>query len=330
MSNRNQSQESRRRAIQLLGGLPLAMALPSRAQEYPVRPVKIIVPYGPGTVSDLTARLLAERLSELWKQGVVVDNQTGAGGAIGTNAIARSIPDGYTLGMLASNHAMNAALYSNLSYDAVKDFKLLVHTTFNQFAFCVNPGLPVQSLRQLIDLAKERPGYVTYGSSGNGGSPHLAMAKLAYMAGVQLTHIPYKSNGAGVTDLLSGQIMMMSTSISVLAPHVKAGKLRALAVSGQTRSPLLPDVPTVAEAGIAGYEMTNWNGLVGPASMSDAIASKIQNDVLSILKDIRTQERVAALGAELASLESVAFEKKLQAEILSWTEVVKSAKVKVD
>ncbi|WP_310309897.1 tripartite tricarboxylate transporter substrate binding protein [Hydrogenophaga laconesensis] len=292
--------------------------------------MKIIVPYGPGTVSDLTARLLAERLSELWKQGVVVDNQTGAGGAIGTNAIARSIPDGYTLGMLASNHAMNAALYSNLSYDAVKDFKLLVHTTFNQFAFCVNPGLPVQSLRQLIDLAKERPGYVTYGSSGNGGSPHLAMAKLAYMAGVQLTHIPYKSNGAGVTDLLSGQIMMMSTSISVLAPHVKAGKLRALAVSGQTRSPLLPDVPTVAEAGIAGYEMTNWNGLVGPASMSDAIASKIQNDVLSILKDIRTQERVAALGAELAPLESVAFEKKLQAEILSWTEVVKSAKVKVD
>lgn len=330
MSNKEQSQESRRRAIQLLGSLPLAMVLPSWAQEFPVRPVKIIVPYGPGTVSDLTARLLAERLSELWKQGVVVDNQTGAGGAIGTNAIARSTPDGYTLGMLASNHAMNAALYSNLSYDAVKDFKLLVHTTFNQFAFCVNPGLPAQNLRQLIDLARERPGYLTYGSSGNGGSPHLAMAKLAHMAGVQLTHIPYKSNGAGVTDLLSGQIMMMSTSISVLAPHVKAGKLRALAVSGQTRSPLLPDVPTVAEAGVAGYEMTNWNGLVGPASMSDAIASKIQNDVLSILKDIRTQERVAALGAELAPLESVAFEKKLQAEILSWTEVVKSAKVKVD
>lgn len=329
MSNIKQFQTNRRRVVQLLGAFPAAMAAPSWAQDFPARTVKIIVPYGAGTVSDLTARLLAERLSELWKQGVVVENQTGAGGTIGTNAIARSAPDGYTLGMLASNHAMNAALYSNLPYDAVRDFTLLAHTTFNQFAFCVNPACPAQNLLQLIDLAKEKPGDITYGSSGNGGSPHLAMAKLAHMAGIQLSHVPYKSNGAAVTDLLSGQIMMMSTSISVLAPHVKTGKLRVLAVSGQSRSPLLPDAPTVAEAGVAGYEMTNWNGLAGPAGMPDSLTSKIQNDVMSELKDIRTQERVAALGAELAPLDSAAFEKKLQEEITSWTEVVRSAEVKV-
>ncbi|RYY65995.1 MAG: tripartite tricarboxylate transporter substrate binding protein, partial [Comamonadaceae bacterium] len=239
---------SRRQAVTCLAAAPLFMAMtrPATAQAFPTRPVKLIVPYGAGTVSDASARLMAERLAELWGTGVVVENLTGAGGVVGAQAIAKAAPDGYTLGMLASNHAMNAALYSNLPYDPVKDFKPLLHTTYNQFAFCVNPAVPAQNLRELLALARARPGYVTYSSSGNGGSPHLAMAKLAYMAGVQLTHVPYKTNGAAVTDLLSGQVMLMATSISVLAPHVKAGKLRALAVSGSARSPMLPDTPTAA------------------------------------------------------------------------------------
>lgn len=319
---------TRRRAAQLIGAMPFALAWPARAQQYPARPVKIIVPYGPGTVSDLTARLVAERLSELWGVGVVVENQTGAGGSIGTSAIARAVADGHTLGMLASNHAMNAALYPNLPYDPVKDFRFIAHTTFNQFAFCTHPSLPVQNLGQLIALAKDKPGMLTYASSGNGGSPHMAVAKLAYMAGIQLEHIPYKSNGAGVTDLLSGQVMLMSTSISVLAPHVKAGKLRALAVSGQSRSAMLPDTPTVAEAGVSGYVLTNWNGLVAPANLADPLTAKIQSDILRILKDPRTIEKVAALGAELEPLGSKAFEDKLLAEIGSWTEVVKAAGIK--
>lgn len=323
---------SRRSAAKLLAFAATMPVLGGKAfaQAYPAKAVKLIVPYGPGTVSDATARMMAERLGELWGVAVVVENLTGAGGVVGTQAIAKAAPDGYTLGMLASNHAINAALYSNLPYEPVRDFQPLLHTTFNQFAFCVNPSVPAQTLAEFIALAKVRPGHLTYSSSGNGGSPHLAVAKLAYMAGIQLTHIPYKSNGAAVTDLLSGQVNLMSTSISVLAPHVKAGKLRALAVSGDNRSPLLPDVPTANEAGVAGYSMKNWNGFVAPAGLPAPLAAKIQNDMIAILKDKRSLDRIAALGAELEVLRSDEFEKKLRGEIASWTQVVKATGAKAD
>lgn len=321
---------SRRQTVIGLASLPLFAAAPAFGQVFPARTVKLIVPYGPGTVSDATARLMAERLAELWGVGVVVENLTGAGGVVGAQAIAKAAPDGYTLGMLASNHAMNAALYSNLPYDPVKDFKPLLHTTYNQFAFCVNAAVPAQTLRELLALAKAKPGFVTYSSSGNGGSPHLAVAKLAYMAGVQLTHVPYKTNGAGVTDLLSGQVMLMATSVSVLAPHVKSGKLRALAVSGDIRSPMLPETPTANEAGVAGYSMTNWNGMVGPAGLPALLVAKLQADMTTVLKDKRTLEKVAALGAELELLGPDDFDKKLRNEIVSWTQVVKATGVKAD
>ncbi len=323
---------SRRRAATFLATVPTLCltTFPASGQAYPARTVKLIVPYGAGTVSDATARLMAERLAEVWGVAVVVENLTGAGGVVGTQAIARAAPDGYTLGMLSSNHAMNAALYSNLPYDPVKDFKALLHTTYNQFAFCVNSGVPAQSLRELLALAKAKPGFVTYSSSGNGGSPHLAVAKLAHMAGVQLTHVPYKTNGAGVTDLLSGQVMLMATSVSVLAPHVKTGKLRALAVSGDARSPLLPETPTANEAGVAGYSMTNWNGMVAPAGLPAPLAARLQADMMAVLKDKRTLDKVAALGAELEPLGPEEFEKKLRNEIVSWTQVVKATGVKAD
>ena len=323
---------SRRKATAWLGSLPL-LALGARqglAQTWPARTVKLIVPYGAGTVSDATARMMGERLAELWGVGVVIENQTGAGGVIGTQAIARAAPDGYTLGMLASNHAMNAALYPNLPYDPVRDFEPLLHTTYNQFAFCVHPGVPAQNLRELIALARAKPGFITYSSSGNGGSPHLAVAKLAFMAGIQVTHVPYKNNGAAVTDLLSGQVMMMATSVSVLAPHVKAGKLRALAVSGDVHTALLGDTPTVAEAGVPGYSMTNWNGLVAPAGLPAALAARMQADMVTVLKEKRTVDKVAALGAEIELLNSDEFEKKLRSEIASWTQVVKATGVKAD
>ncbi len=322
---------SRRQIAGYVSALPLVLlGSGATAQAYPAKLVKVIVPYGPGTVSDATARLMAERLSEYWGVAVVVENQTGAGGVLGTQAIARAVPDGYTLGMLSSNHAINAALYPNLPYDPVKDFKPILHTTFNQFAFCVNPALPVQTLQELLALAKARPGEIAYSSSGNGGSPHLAVAKLAYMANVQLTHVPYKTNGAGVIDLISGQVALMATSVSVLAPHVKAGKLRALAVSGDSRSSLLPNVPTVNEAGVPGYSMVNWNGFVGPAGLSSAIVSKLQSDMTAVLKEQRSSDRIAAMGAEIEILASDDFERKLRTEIGLWTRIVKAAGVKMD
>lgn len=323
---------NRRRATVALASLATTGLVPqgARAQAYPARAVKIIVPYGTGTVSDGTARLMSERLGELWNVGVTVENMPGAGGVVGTQAIVRAPADGYTLGMLSSNHGMNSALYTKLPYDPVADLSLILHVTYNQFAFCANPALPVQTLNDLIALARSKPNEITYASSGNGGSPHLAMAKLAYMAGIRLLHVPYKSNGAAVTDVLSGQVDLIATSISALAPHVKAGKLRALAVSGDVQSPQLPGVPTASEAGVKGYSMTNWNGFVAPAGLPGAMTAKLQADMLSVLKDKRTTDRLAGLGAEIEVLNSEEFGKKLRAEIISWSQVVKAANVKID
>lgn len=323
---------NRRQASLALASSAAAVLAPrlARAQAYPSHAVKIIVPYGPGTVSDGTARLLGERLAELWGTGVAVENQTGAGGVVGTSAIARAPADGYTLGMLSSNHPMNAALYARLPYDTVRDFSYLLHVTYNQFAFCINPKVPANTLQELIALARSKPNGLTFASSGNGGSPHLAMAKLAYMAGIQLLHVPYKSNGAAVTDVISGQVDMMATSVSVLAPHVASGKLRALAVSGNAPAPQLPGVPTADEAGVKGYSMTNWNGFAAPASLPRAIATKIEADLRAVLKEPRTLERIAALGAEVQILGASDFEKKLRAEVDSWTQVVKATGTRVE
>ena len=281
-------------------------------------------------MSDATARLLADKLSERWGQGIVVENLTGAGGVVGTRAIAQSAPDGYTLGMLASNHAINAAVYPDLPYDPLADFTPIVHVTFNQFAFCVNADVSANTLEEFITLAEEQPGKLNYGSSGNGGSPHLAVAKFAHMAGIDLMHIPYRSNGAAVTDLIAGNVALMSTSISALLPHVESGRLKALAVSGDQRSPLMPEVPTVSEAGVPGYTMKNWNGIVGPAGLPRELVERVQNDIIEILKEDDVSERIATLGAELDVLPSDAFERRLREEIVSWKEVVSAAKVKPD
>jgi len=308
----------------------LAQTRAGAQQAYPTRPVKLIVPYGVGTVSDSTARLLAEKLSTVWGQGVVVENLTGAGGVVGTQTIVKSAPDGYTLGMLASNHAMNAAIYSRLPYDAVKDFTPVLHVSFNQFAFCVNSDVPATTLKDFIALAKAKPRQINYGSSGNGGSPHLAVARMAYMAGIEIVHIPYRSNGAAVTDLISGEVALMATSISALLPHVKSGRLRALAVSGDQRSPLLPDVPTVAEAGVPGYSMKNWNGIVAPAGLSASLSSKLQADLRAILEDRSVLEQFNAQGVELEILDSNAFGQRLREEIGIWKEVVEATGAKID
>jgi tripartite-type tricarboxylate transporter receptor subunit TctC len=300
------------------------------AEGFPTKPVKLIVPYGVGTASDMTARAAAQRLSEIWKQSIVVENMTGAAGVIGTQAIAKANPDGYTIGLLASNHPMNVALYPKLPYDPLRDLRPLAHVSFNQFVFCVNPGVSAKTLQEFIALVKSRPDAINYASSGNGGSPHLASAKLAHMAGLRLVHIPYRTNGAAVTDLVAGRVEMMGTSISVMLPFIKSGQLRPLAVSGDMRSPLLPDVPTVSEAGVPGYSMKNWNGFVSPAGIPDAIAQQIQRDLFRVFQDPKFVEQLVAQGSEIELLPPEQFGRRISDEISLWKEIVRVTGAKID
>jgi tripartite-type tricarboxylate transporter receptor subunit TctC len=300
------------------------------AQSFPARPARLIVPYGPGTVSDLLSRMLAQRLSETWGQGVVVENVVGAGGVIGIQALAKSLPDGHTLGMIASNFAMNPAVHAKLSYDSVRDFKPILHLTFNHFAFVVNPSFPARTVQELIALARAKPGAIDFASSGSGGSPHLAVEMFAHMAGIKLTHIPYRTNGQAVTDVLSGQVALMATSASTLLPHIRQGKLRALAVSGSRRSPLLPDVPSLAEAGVPGYDMKNWNGILAPAGVPDDVVAKLQADITKVFKRPDFEAQVHAMGAEVELLGPDDFGRRISDEIALWTRVVKESGVRVE
>lgn len=313
-----------------LASAALLGALQARAQSFPDRPVRLICPYGAGTVSDRLSRALGQQLNAAWGQPVVVENVTGAGGVIGIQALAKSPPDGHAIAMIASNFAMNPAVYPRLSYDTFNDFKPVVHLTFNHFAFVVHPSFPARTLEEFIALARAKPGTIDFASSGTGGSPHLAVELLAYLAKIKLTHIPYKSNGQAVTDVLGGTVPMMATSVSTLLPHIRQGKLRALAVTGGKRSPLLPDVPTAGEAGVPGYEMKNWNGIIVSSGVSDALVGRLQKDITGIFERADFKAQVDAMGAEVELLGPADFGRRLRDEVAMWQRVVKESGLKFD
>ena len=322
---------SERRAFNAaLASAALLGTLQARAQSFPERPVRMICPYGTGTVSDRLSRALGQQLNVAWGQPVVVENVTGAGGVIGIQALAKSPPDGHTIAMIASNFAMNPAVYPKLSYDTFNDFKPVVHLTFNHFAFVVHPSFPARTLEEFIALAKARPGAIDFASSGTGGSPHLAVELLAYLAKIKLTHIPYKSNGQAVTDVLGGTVPMMATSVSTLLPHIRQGKLRALAVTGSKRSPLLPEVPAAAEAGVPGYEMKNWNGIIASSGVPDALIGRLQKDITEIFERADFKAQVDAMGAEVELLGPGDFGRRLRDEVAMWQRVVKESGTKLD
>lgn len=322
---------SERRAFNAaLASAALLGTLQARAQSFPERPVRMICPYGTGTVSDRLSRALGQQLNVAWGQPVVVENVTGAGGVIGIQALAKSPPDGHTIAMIASNFAMNPAVYPKLSYDTFNDFKPVVHLTFNHFAFVVHPSFPARTLEEFIALAKARPGAIDFASSGTGGSPHLAVELLAYLAKIKLTHIPYKSNGQAVTDVLGGTVPMMATSVSTLLPHIRQGKLRALAVTGSKRSPLLPEVPAAAEAGVPGYEMKNWNGIIVSSGVPDALIGRLQKDITEIFERADFKAQVDAMGAEVELLGPGDFGRRLRDEVAMWQRVVKESGTKLD
>lgn len=308
-----------------------SLAAPALAQDYPTRPVRIVAPFSPGGATDVLARLVAQKLGQRWGRSVIVDNRPGAGGNIGAEHAARSVPDGYTLLVAGAPHAINMTLYRKLSYDLARDLAGLNRIATYSSALVVHPSLPVRSVKDLIALAKKRPGELNFGSAGPGSPNRLAIELFMTMAGVRMVHIPYKGgSGQMVGDLVAGQVQLASMGLPPSIGYIKAGKLRAIAVTGATRSPLMPDVPTVSEAGLPGYEVTSWYGVFAPAALPRNLVTKLNGDIAAILDTADMKQRLEKLGAEPAPQAPEAFARFVQAEISKWAKVVKDSGATVD
>ena len=306
-------------------------ALQAFAQSYPNKPVKLIVPFPAGGTTDIMGRLVAQKLSERLGQQFIVDNRAGAGGNIGADLVAKSAPDGYILlvGTVGTN-AINASLYTKMPYDTAKDFVPIALIAAVPNVVIVNPNVPVKSIKELIALARSQPGKLNFASSGNGTSIHLAGELFNTMAGVKMNHIPYKGSAPALIDLVGGQVEVGFDNLPSALPQIKAGKLRALAVTTSKRSPVLPDLPTVEETGLAGYEASSWFALFAPAGTAKEIITRLNSEVVAILKLPDVSERLAAQGAEASSFSPEQFAAFTRAEMTKWAKVVKDAGATVD
>jgi tripartite-type tricarboxylate transporter receptor subunit TctC len=312
--------------------LLLCAAFSVHAQsDYPSKPVRIIAQFSPGTSTDIIARAIGIKFSEAWGQPVVVENRPGAGAIIGTEAAAKSPADGYTLVMAVSSaFGINPGLVPNLPYDVMRDFALITNIVFTPQTLIVPANSPAKSLKELVALAKEKPGALNYGSLGSGSTSHLTMELFRSTAGIQLTHVPYKGSPPAYTDLFGGSLQLMFDAVPAVIPHAKSGKLRALAVGSATRSPFLPDVPTVAESGYPGFEAVGWIGLAAPAKTPDAVLNKINAEVARILATADMKERLAGLGVTPAASSRADFTAFVRGEIAKWGKLIKDAGIKAD
>jgi tripartite-type tricarboxylate transporter receptor subunit TctC len=308
-----------------------SLAAPALAQPYPSKTVRLIAPFAPGGATDVLARIVAQKLGERWGQSVIVDNRPGAGGNIGAELAARSAPDGYTLVVAGAPHAINMTLYRKLTYDLAKDLAGLNRIATYSSALVVHPALPVKSVKDLIELARKRPGELNFGSAGPGSPNRLAIELFMTMAGVKMVHIPYKGgSGQMVSELVAGQVQLASMGLPPSISYIKAGRLRAIAVTGATRSPLMPEVPTVSEAGLPGYEVTSWYGVFAPAAVPRNLVTKLNGDIAAILDTTDMKQRLEKLGAEPAPQSPEAFAGFVQAEISKWAKVVRESGATVD
>jgi tripartite-type tricarboxylate transporter receptor subunit TctC len=302
------------------------------AQSYPAKPIRLVVPYPAGGPLDIMARAIGQKLTEAWHQPVVVDNRAGAGGNIGADLVAKSAPDGYTLLMGAvATQAINPALYSKIPYDAARDFAAVALVAQVPNILVVNPAVPVKSVRELIELARAKPGTLNFASGSTGSTGHLAGELFKTMAGVDMVHIPYKGAAPATTDLLAGQVQLMFDNLANALPNVKAGKLRALAVTTLARSPAVPDLPTIAESGLPGFDLTTWFGLLVPAGTPPEIVAKLNAEVVRALNSNDMRERLQRMGAEPpANNTPEHFAAFIRSEAAKYAKVVKSSGAKVD
>jgi tripartite-type tricarboxylate transporter receptor subunit TctC len=301
------------------------------AQTYPAKPVRMIVPFPAGGATDIVARLIAQKLTENWRVQVLVDNRGGAGGTIGSDIAAKSPADGYTLLMgTSSTHAVAPSLYSKLAYDPVRDFAPVTLVASATILLAIHPSLPTKNVRGLIALAKKQPNALSFASSGNGGISHLVGEHFKSVAGIQMLHVPYKGDTPALIDLVSGQVhLMFGTAVSFL-PYVKTGRLHALAVTNPKRSPIVPEVPTVAESGLPGFEALQWFGIFAPAGTPKDVVAKLNADIVkaSRLPDVR--ERMTSLGADIVGSTPEQFAAFQRADTAKWAKVVKASGAKID
>jgi tripartite-type tricarboxylate transporter receptor subunit TctC len=309
--------------------LALALAPLARAQDdYPNRTVRIIVPFAPGGSTDVVARILADKLGTELKQSFVVENRSGAGGNIGADAVAKASPDGYTLLMGTTGVlAINKYLYKEMSFDPERDLVPVSYTSLITNILVVNPQVPAKTVSELVALARAKPGSLTFASSGAGSSTHLSAELFKSMAGVDILHVPYKGSSQAITDLMGGQVTMLFDNAPSSIPFVEQGKLRALAVTSTKRLPNLPDVPTLDEAGVKGYESLSWSGIMAPAGTPKRVIDKLNAAIEKILRDPDVKQRFASLGVDPVGGPPEAFSRHIRAESEKWARVVKTANI---
>src|SRR6266567_633642 len=316
----------------LLGAAMLSVSTLAAAQAptYPDKPIRIVVPFPVGGIADTFGREIGKKLTETWGQPVLIDNRTGAGGNIGADIVAKSPPDCYTLviGNIGT-HAVNVSLFPTMPFDAVKDFTPIVHVLDAEGLLVVNPSITATTVPELIALARGQPGKLSYGSGGIGTTSHLAGELFKSMTKVDIVHVPYKGNVPAITDLLGGQTSIAFATMPTVLPHVRAGKLRPLAVLGATRSPVLPDLPTVAES-LPGFEVSNWIGFFGPAGMPPAIVARLNAEVRKIMRSSEIQKRLETEGAKFIPMSPEQFAAFQRAELTKWAKTIKDANIKVD
>jgi tripartite-type tricarboxylate transporter receptor subunit TctC len=300
------------------------------AQNFPSGPVKIVVPFPPGGTTDILARVLANELTKKWGQTVLVENKPGASGTIFSEQLTNMPPDGYTLMVTATHHVINPSLYKNLKYNTRKDFTPISLVAGVPNVLVVNPAFPAQNIQELIAYAKSNPGRVMFGSSGTGGANHLSGELFKAMAKVDMVHVPYKGAAPALNDLLGNQISVMFDSIPGVLSHIKAGKLRALGVTSLTRSAALPNVPTISESGLKGFEALAWFGMYAPPQMSPDLLNKISGDVLSVLQSPQVKNQFAEQGADSGNMTQVEYAKYVDAEITKWAKVISDANIKAE
>ena len=301
------------------------------ATDYPSHAIHLIVPFAAGGGTDIVGRIIGQKLSETWKQPVVVENRAGGNGTIGAYAVARSAPDGYTLSMITASHSVNVTLQgSKHPYDLLNDFAAVSQVTTQPYVLVVNPGLPMKSMRDLVVLAKASPGKLTYGSSGVGGTSHLAGALLCSLADIEMTHVPYRGGEPAMADVVSGQIDMLFSTRLQSRGFVEAGKLRPLAVTSAHRSPAMPDLPTMQEAGVPGYEVAGWYGMLAPAGTPPAIVDRLNREVVRIVRLPDVAEKIRNDGSEPVGSSPAQFAAHIKAEVEKWRDLIHRTGIKTE